>query len=297
VTPAAVTLFLFLLVTAACGSRTGLFDFPTPTLTPDDAGPFEDSVAPIDATVPDDAGKTCGDSSTASVAYLVDQGGGFWSFDPPSLTAVRLTTLACPGVDTTPFTMTVTEGTGYVMYQDNSLYALDLATFACAQTPFTPSQISLQGPLGLASAYEAGNEWLYVYGCIETAGGCPPALARADLSTFALSLVGTVSPLPADPQGDFPADMKADAFGRLFAIDFVGTLLEIDPTNAHVDGFDETGFDVSGAEALLTWNGSIYIFGGDNGMIETYDLATQTLTTVGAVGAPIVGAGSAPCVH
>ena len=306
---------------AACGSRSELFDWPEESagdagtgasqdgsVHPEDAtleAPGDDAEAPdatdapIDATPPpDDAGISCGDSSTASVAYLIDQTANFYSFDPPTLTARKLTTLACPTASGAgPFTMTVTEGTAYVMFNDNSLYAVDLSTLACTATPFDPSQAGLEGPLGLASAYEGGSEWLYVYGCLPTPGSCAPALARADLQSFDISLIGEVSPLPSDSMNDFPMDMKADGFGRLFAIDFDGTLLQIDPTNADVLGVDETGFAVSTAEALLTWNGTIYIIGGAAGWVDEYDLTTQTLSTLAEIDEPIVGAGSAPCVH
>jgi hypothetical protein len=325
----ATSALALLLVGAACGSRSELFpEPPAPgaiddggvagadaTSPPDDvdaglandASPGEDVVfgddvtadaplVPIDAALPE-AGVTCNPADpTDTVAYLVSQAGTFYSFDPASLLAVPLTTLDCPaGSTSAPFTMTVTEDAAYVMYQDSELDRVDLSTFACTATSFDSAATAFQGPFGLASAYDGAKEWLYIYGCTNVGGVCEPALARADLQTFAISPVGLIAPLP--PTMMFPADMKSDGYGRLFAIDFPGTLLEIDPTNAQVLGFDETGFSVAAAEALLTWNGTLYLFGSTSGLINIYDLSTQKLTQVGEVGDAIVGAGSAPCVH
>jgi hypothetical protein len=288
---------LAILLTAGCGSRSELLDFPpgprSTFFANDDAG--DAFVPPIDAAVPD-AAIVCGNSPTASVAYLIGQGGAFYSFDPVSLQTVLLVTDACT-TQSSPFTMTVTETTAYIMNQDNSIDALDLASLVCTPTAFNPSAVGLNGPFGLASGYEGSKEWLYAYGCVNSGNQCLPALARIDPSTFAIDLVGGVGPLPSDPQNDFPVDMKADGFGRLFAIDFAGTLLEIDPTTARVVGFDATGFQTEAAEALLTWNGTIYLIGGEDGEVETFDLSSHALTMQGELYEPFVGAGSAPCLH
>jgi hypothetical protein len=291
-------LVLSSLFIAGCGSRSELLDFPpgpeSTFFANDDAG--DAFVPPIDAAVPVDAAVSCGNSPATNVAYLIGQGGGFYSFDPVSLQTVLLVTDACT-TGSSPFTMTVTETTAYIMYQDDSIYALDLASLACTPTPFNPSAVGLNGPFGLASGYEGAKEWLYAYGCVSSGSQCLPTLARIDPSTFAIDLVGGVGPLPPDPQSDFPVDMKADGFGRLFAIDFAGTLLEIDPTTARVVGFDATGFQTEAAEALLTWNESIYLIGGEDGEVETFDLSSDALRMLGELYEPFVGAGSAPCLH
>jgi hypothetical protein len=297
VTRIAVALFSILFATA-CGSRSELLDFPSGPessfFANDDAG--DAFVPPIDAALPVNVGISCGDNPTARVAYLIGNGGQFFSFDPVSLQAVLLATDPC-SMQASPFTMTVTETTAYIMGQDSSIYALDLASLICAPTAFNASAAGLNGPLGLASGYEGSKEWLYAYGCVSSGSQCLPTLARIDPSTFAIDLIGGVGPLPADPQGDFPVDMKADGFGRLFAIDFAGTLLEIDPETARVVGFDDTSFQTSAAEALLTWNGTIYLIGGEDGEVDTFDLSSHELTMQGVLSQAFVGAGSAPCLH
>jgi hypothetical protein len=297
----------------ACGSRSGLFLFAEPTPSSGDSGPVpidaadvapppdhaihDDESAPIDVNVPPDSGLKCADGATDTHAYLVSETGTFYEYDPASLQARPLGSLACPDPNgSQPFTMTVTEGNAYVIYQDSLLYKVDLATLACSATAFNPGAVGLQGNFGIASAYEGATEWLYLYGCVNSGPTCVPTLARADLTTYAVELVGAVAPLP--PTMIFPVDMKADGYGRLFAIDYPGNLIQIDRTTGTVVGYDATGFTLSpSAEALLAWNGLLYIFGGRTGTVAQYDLVAHKLIPLGQVNDAIVGAGAAPCVH
>ncbi len=316
----------FVVVGVACGGRTELEGEPTdaghdsqaeshaPNLPdtsapseaqdstaeapPDAAGrdtvagdsPEEDTSAaipPIDASLSDSAAKCPAGSDIG--AYLVAQGGDFYAFNPSTFAVSRLGALSCAAsVGASPFTMTVALSGAYILYSDGNLFHVDPTSLLCTQTPFAQNQLGFPSDIGIATSPDDG---LLVYGCVGTP--CTPTLAKGDWARFALSKIG---PLIPTPTVGYPLDIKADAYGRLFACDAAGTLLSIDLATARVLGADRTGIQAGPANALLTWNDRLFMFTQAQGLITRYDLKSQQATMVGAVGDTIAGAGAAPCV-
>ncbi len=311
---ATLLLSVMLVGLAACGSRTGLFpgsDTPNEALTdggpppssPDDAGPPPDDaslpyepdtslppppspVPPIDGATPP-AAPLCADGGGTTTAYLWGESGTLYTFEPLSLTSTPLGVISCPTTGT-PWTLSVSRtGYGYFMYTDWRIYRVNLATLACETTPYQIGQLGFTGSESLAVSRGA-SESLYVYG-MNAAG---PTLGVTDLSSFVLSEVGIVTPNPEA----FPPDMQADAYGRLFVLSRQGVLAEVSSTNAQLLGLDVTTFTGGQTSwAVMTWNDSVYFFGGDQ--VSQFDLATQQLTFLGLVSDNVVGASAAACIH
>ena len=225
-------------------------------------------------------------------AYLVGEDGAFYRFDVSTLVATPLGTPACPIVNTPgPFTMTVARNAAYVLYSDGTLFRVDLATLACTKTAYVDEQLGF--PTNVALATAPSGDALLVYGCLVGRTPCLPTLARADLTRFELVSIGPITPTP---MAGYPPDIKTDGFGRLFACDQGGTLLEIDPANGALLGTDATGLVVGPALAVLTYGRDLYFIAGAMGTVSRYDLSTKHLTQLGAIGTTIVGAGAAPCL-
>jgi len=297
---------------AACGSRTGLFTLePAPDAAatvldsampevdlpdvpfPPDEGPDADamvdsSLPPIDATV-SDAPPLCPDGGVSS-AYLWSESGTLYTFDPTTLTTQSLGVVSCPTA-ASPWTLSVSrEGYGYMLYEDWNIYRVNLATLACATTPYQPFQLGFIGEEAIAVSRGAGAERLFVYG-LPDAG---PTLAVTDLTSFVLTPVGEVTPNP----NSYPLDMQGDAFGRLFALSPGGLLLQLDSATGALLAEDQTTYNEGGGGwAIMTYNEQIFFFGGTEGSIYSFDLASQTVTNVAQVNDIIVGASAADCIH
>lgn len=298
---------LYAAALASCGTRTGLLESADPPAgdeagtdsQPDVVAPdrivdtfdahdaFEaapDALPPIDVVPPSDA-PSC---PTGLTAYLFSDSNDLYSFDPPTLATHRLGPLACP-TSATPWTMTASSsGKVYLLYEDWKIYQVDPGTLVCFATPYVPGQLSLGGFDGITVSPDDGGERLYVYG---QAGGSS-VLGVSDLFAFVLSEVGVVVPQPSE----FPLDVRADPFGRIFGLGSGGTFDEIDRSTAALIAEDKTSFAGGGSSwALLTYNHAIYFFAG--GAVSQYDLAAKTLTPLGDVGVSVVGASAAPCIH
>lgn len=308
---------------AACGSRTEIraaasagelvdsvappyFDLPRPAR--DGSSPYKpdageesgvtvqdaEAVPPIDAAFPSDSAAACAPGTELS-AFLVSETGSFYHFDPNTLATELLGSLDCPSPGGAPFTMAVSrDGFALVEFSNGRIFRVDTTTLACTPTPYVDGQLGMPSNVGIATWNTASGERLLVYGCKFTATGCSPLLASADLTSFTLLPIGEVSP---NPDEGYPPDIKTDAFGRLFACDAAGQLLQIDPSNAMLLGKDKTGLAAGSDLAVLTWNSQIFFFTQSQGTITRYDLATKQLVTLGSVGTPIVGAGAVPCLH
>jgi len=278
-------------VLVGCGGRTGL-------LVPE----TEES----DAAPPRDAGRDVHDASTADVsdastvdviaacdggvtAYLWDQGGALYTFEPTTLATTLLGHVNCP-TNATAWTLSVSRaGYALMIYEDWNIYRVDLTTLACTTTAFVPSQLGfdVQGDEAIAISRDPNTpEQLYVYGM----SNGTPTLAVADPSTLVLTEVG---PVTASPQL-FPADMQGDALGHLFVLSNRGQLLELDSASASVLVNDQTTFS-GGDWAVMTYGSQLFFFGDGNVSLE--DIATQTLTSLGSTGIAVVGASAAPCVQ
>jgi hypothetical protein len=177
-----------------------------------------------------------------------------------------------------------------MLYGDWNIYRLDLTTMSCTRTPYSPGELGFAaaGKQAIAVSRDQGAERLYVYGENQAS---VPTLAVTDLTSFVLRSVGSVAPDP----GEYPVDMQADAFGRLFALTSSGLLVELDSATARVLGQDQTSYQSGGSWAVMTWNDQLYFFA--DSQVSRYDLASKQLSIVGNVGDSIVGASAAACIH
>jgi hypothetical protein len=287
-------------LSGGCGARTALEDPSLPPredsgaadVTPPvaetgagDAGP--DSPPILDSGPIPDAAPSC--PAGGLTAYLLSEDNTLYSYDPPSLATHPLGPLACP-TPSLPWTLTASSsGSLYVIYQDWDIYRVDPTTLACIKTPYVAGQLSLGGDDTLTVAPGDGGDDLYIYG--QNAGG-ETILGVGDLVHFVLREVGAVTPAP----DDFPLDIRADAFGRIFGLGAAGTFAQIDPQTGAVLSQHQTNFSSGTSSwALLTWNSSIYFFSG--GAVSQYDRQTNQVTPVGNVALTVVGASAAPCIH
>ncbi|HVY47948.1 MAG TPA: hypothetical protein VHB21_18805 [Minicystis sp.] len=284
----------------ACGARSEL-DVGAPQGTgggliePDGAVPDASrpdappDVITHDVTVPDatmDA-STCPPGTVT--AYLVTQGGGtgrLFTFVPETLATTPVGTFTCP-TSAQAWTLTASaSGLLYVMATDWKIYAVDPSTLSCEATPYQLGQLGISGgdtPFTVAPGF--GGERLLLVG----AGDGGPILAQADLQGFALSKVG---PLGVTT---WPLDIRADAFGRVYAFAETGEFFSIDAATGAATTPVQTGFASGSNWALLTWNEDVYLFAGNS--VARYDVHTNTVTPLGSLQGNVVGASAAPCLH
>jgi outer membrane protein assembly factor BamB len=162
-------------------------------------------------------------------------------------------------------------------------------------TSFIPNQLGFPSNVGLGTERAGERERLLVYGVVTKNGtSLMTALAHADFQDFVLTGLTQLTP---QPRLGYPADVKVDAYGRVFIADVAGTLVSVDVTTGKVLGRDETGLQAGTANALLTWNDDIYLFTQAQGLLHRYDLATKSAVLVDTIGDEIVGASAAPCLH
>ncbi len=239
-------------------------------------------------TPPPDSGVACTDGGFP-VAYVLDQDGAFYTFDPASLATSLIGSPAC-GDTAGAWDFTVSrEGNAYVIYNDWRIFEVDLQTLACTPTSYVNGQLGLASDFTASVVPTAQGEQLVFYGG-DQAG--TPVLARSDLTSFVLSEVGPVVPQP--PPEAVLADIKADALGRLFGLSEQGVFLEIDPATADLVRADTTAF-TAGSWALLAFERRLYFFGDST--VWRFDLVTQGLTELGTVSPVVVGASAVPCLH
>jgi hypothetical protein len=323
----------FLLLLAACGSRTGLFgtDGDSSGLLPDggtiidggrlpdgapivDGGPIPtDAPLPmIDAMPRPDANRTDCPDADSTLVYVVTDANELYSFFPTDGTFKFISNLACPaGMNATPFSMAVDrKGVAYVEFTDARLYRVSTATGACIGTSYQPNQQGFgQFGMGFATNDIGPTETLFVAGTsVFDPMGNPlpsPGLARIDPATFTLNKVGPFLP---DIQN---AELTGTGDGRLFAFynknqgqgipggspppSFIG---EIDTNNAHVVA--ETPFPTVGQGtgwAFAFWGGDFYMFTAPAGTsdVTRWRPADNSVSVVASLPAKIVGAGVSTC--
>ena len=295
----------FLLLLAACGSRTGLFGTEDGVngLLPDggpippgfDGGrdgsfpfdaPFEpDSpLPPIDAAPRPDANRTDCPDADATLVYVVTDKNELYSYFPTDNTFKFISNLTCPVSDPMsifPFSMAVDRrGVAYVEFTDHRLYRVSTATGACIGTSFQPDQQGFgEFGMGFATNSVGPTETLFVAGTeVRDQNGqiimASPGLGRVDPMSFILSPVGPFIP---NING---AELTGTGDGRLFAFynktpDFNGQgnqapsyIGEINTNTAHVVA--ETPFPTVAQGfgwAFAFWGGDFYMFtaGDPNG--------------------------------
>jgi len=281
----------------ACGSRTDLeptgprtdSGSPLPTVdaarTVADANARRDAFQATDAAPPRDAHATCNDGGPPVRAYLFDDDGVLYSYDTSNGTYEVLGTPECGGQGGA-WTMTASRENAYIQYNDGSLYAVDLRTLACSPTAFQTGQLGITYQFGMAVADVAGVETFFVYG--EAGDSSVPILAKSDLSSFVLTEVGEIQPLP--PQLTSAINLSADALGHLYAFAPSGVLLQIDQATGSVLQDSSTGVRTDGTWAGLTSGDKVFLF--VDGRVASYDPATDAITFNRSIDIDPIGAGS-----
>jgi hypothetical protein len=264
-----------------------------------------DSIAPIDVHVASDSGLVCPDGRVPN-AYLLRRDGALFTFDPATLATQILGIPNCgAGVLNSSWTLSVSrDGSAYIVAQTPwAIYKVDLASpsLTCTRTPFVNGQLDLQADYSIAVSRTAGVEKLFFYGEPGLPDGglypnTPPILAVSDLTSFVLTEVAPVLPMP--PSNSYPLDMQGDPLGHLFGYSDDGLLIELDSTRGAAIGQAQTNLPGGSDWAVMSYENDIYLF-ADNGSggssVARYDLATQTLTIRGGVSVQVVGASAVPC--
>jgi hypothetical protein len=260
-----------------------------------DVGPELDAgvdVAPaLDTGLPADATMPCGEDGggPVEVAYALGNTGVLYRYDPVRAKATALGTPNCPN-DNVQWTMTASRENAYIPYTDGTLYAVDLASLACSQTPFQVGQLGIEPDYALAVANIGGTEKLYVYG--ETSPGSGPILAVSDLSTFVLTEVAAVSPMP--PPATYPVNLTADTLGHLYAFSPGGWIQQIDAATGKVLKSEQTNVTTDGTWATLTYGAELLLWVGTH--VDRVNLMTGMKVSDRDVGVAAVGAASfIPC--
>ena len=281
-----ILVFVVVVGSVGCGGEASA---PAPV----DAGlpPLEAAAPspPIDPTLPSRAPALC-DQGAAPTGYLLAYDGTLFTFDPGSLETRALGVVPCAtDAQTPPTALSVTSsGTGYVLNWGGGLYEVDLTTLACQTTAFQPGQLGPAQPVSVSVGANRTADRLYyayVVGQSRTLH-----FGLSDLSTSPLFEVGPITP-------DIAAEvaMTSDAYGRIPALGADGTLWDLDPTTGAVLGEDHTGFDGTSGYAMMSYDGSLYFFGG-LGSVSRYDLAAKALFPMGQVNQDVTGASAMPCL-
>lgn len=280
------------LVSAACGSRTGLgganaLDEGEGGLVAseggviaNDGGVGDGGVIRRDAGV--DAQALCNDGGPLEVTYMLDDIGGLYRYDVATRHATRLGVPNC-GNANVQWTVTASRENAYIVYTDWSIYAVDLTTLACTRTPFQPGALGIDGDFGVAVLESGGVERLYVYG---EQSGASPIIAVSDLTSFALTKVGDVSPAP--PVSSFPVNLTSDTLGHLYAFSPGGLLQQIDAATGAVVQSVQTGIMTMSTWASFTNGPDVFVVVGSH--VDGYDLATRKQTSSIDIGISPVGA-------
>ena len=216
-----------------------------------------------------------------------------YRFEPDTLALTSLATVACVS---SLNSMTVSPiGPAYISSQAGDLCSVDMRTFQVTSTPFSPLLVNSKSyGMALLPDDTAAGQTLYI-AVKEASTSDPDHLERIDLSTFALTSIGYVS--PTVPSAELTAGPNRELYG--FSVGPTDSLLlNIDPTTA--SAIDVTrvpaGFTY-GAFALVYWQDAFYLFLGDsnaNGStVYRYAKGDAQVTTVGTISASIIGAGVA----
>jgi hypothetical protein len=294
----------------ACGDRTGLLvpvvvigDDSDAGELPEDATAITDALPPVDVTVPPDVFNDCPDAGSTFI-YVVGEGGGLYSFYPPTVTFRQIGVLDCPGsAGATPFSMAVDHtGTAYVLYGDGTLYRVSTATAVCESTSFAVGQQGFDAKFGMGYSRDPNgvSETLYVIG---ESGN----LAAIDTATFALRRVAAVNPTLTS------AELTGTGGGDLFAFySSTGNAPCADHTcvDSAIGQLDKTsgketnqsvlkGINQGDYWAFAFWGGDFYTFTeGPNGgtRVTRYRPTDGSVVTVAQRSDfEVVGAGVSTC--
>ena len=308
----------FLLLLAACGSRTGLFGVEDGigNVPGADGGPFvdggrdarlDDAPPPLDVRPPTDVFRDDCPDANALLVYTMTVDGDLQSFNPASGQFRTIGRIACPLGTTqgnnTPFSMAVDRaGVAYVLFRDARLYRVSTLTAACLSTSYVNGQSGFQ-LFGMGFATNAGGptETLYVAGDTqENANGIEGGrgFARIAPGPFSLTRIGDAPDLAQ-------AELTGTGDGRVYAFYSKGSnaappsyIGEVDTQTSLVVG--ERRFDnieQGSAWAFAFWGGDFYMFHAPNDrtVVTRWRPSDDSVTQVATSPTQIVGAGVSTC--
>jgi hypothetical protein len=282
-----------LVVSAACGSRTGLLVPEEESDASVDAHPdhhIVDAADVVDVVFPDvpiisdcpDAGET--------LVYVLGADNELYSFYPPTREFKYIGTIACPS-SSSPFSMAVTRsGIAFTCFFDGTLYEISTANAACKGTTYAQAAQFGQFGMGYAGAPD-GGETLYV-------ADHHDHLDTIDTTKFVASIVGSITP----PQTE--CELTGTSDGRLFGFcpaQGFSWFIEIDPKTANTISSHKLAIGLNGSSydfAFAFWGGKFWFFlsnGGVGSTVTEYDSTTQSETDVATAPIAIVGAGVSTC--
>jgi hypothetical protein len=269
--------------------------------TGDAGGPAEDSPSSMpDAQLVTEAGQDTGAGDCyagTEKIYLVGSKSELVSFDPQTMNATKLGTIACQGNTATPMSMAVDrKAQAWVEMSDGKIFKVDIPTRACSDTGYVANQNGIKN-FGMAFALDQPmgmTETLYISDAAGT------GLGKIDTTTMKLDFIG-----PYDPPYMAPGELTGRGDGKLFGffVQIPVTIAGIDKSNAKVLTFDiPSPANVGSSWAFAAWGGAFWIFTTKPGMpgttshVDKYDPNTMAIATVkNDVGIEVVGAGVSTC--
>jgi hypothetical protein len=238
---------------------------------------------------------TSGDGCTeaAKSIYVIDHPGNLYRFWPPDKKFVKIGTPQCPGAGQAYSMSVARDGTAYVLFYNGTtcqgLYKVSTEDASClGKTAFKCNDqgFGLFGMGFSTNGASTTDETLFV-----GKTSAPYKLGTIDLSTFAVSPIGTISGAP---------EMTGTGAGELWAF-FAWT------SPPHVAQFDKTTAAESNVQkfpqlasnaafAFAHWGGDYYLFHAPSGDTTVWKLSGGQLTKyMPTTGVEIVGAGVSTC--
>lgn len=259
--------------------------------------------APPDVNRPRDAGPDVGippncSSPAIQYIYVFTEASHIWSLYPQTGTLSLIGALNC-SASGTPFSMAVDrKGNAYVLYNTSEVFHVSMRTLQCTKTAWTspgaPFDVFGMGFVGDSNGL---TDTLYV-----ASYGTPSTLAKLDLNSFALTVVGSL--------GVRSPELSGALDGRLFTFYATGSgptlssaVDQIDPsTLTRAKTYSLSNLSQGTGWAFGFWGGDFYLFTAPGGLangalsvITRYRPSDGSQTQVATLGEKIVGAGVSTC--
>jgi len=192
-------------------------------------------------------------------------------------------------------------GTAWVVFLDGHLFKVKTSDASCTATSYVPGQSGFTTfGMGFASNFKgSADETLFVSSSSASAmnPATPQRLAKIDLTTLALSVVGTYDKTNAR------AELTGTGDGTLFGA-FEGTpyvVSEIDKSSASILSMapqTAISYPPNGSNfAFAFWGGDFWLFvgPGSNTDVFHYQPSTGMTTKISTESFEVVGAGVSTC--
>jgi hypothetical protein len=270
-----------------------------------------------------------GCSAASQLVYVLSTDNAIYSFDPPTKTFTKVSTLSCSAGSMSPNSMAVDrQGNAWVNYVEEnpitglatngSIFKVDIATGACTATNIKLTDGWYQVGMGYSTASATDTtDTLYVaatnsggLGCLGGGGGGGIGGAGSSASTGLASIdtdAGTLTKIGSGFTGTLAgqsAELTGTGDGRLYGF-FVLSPVEVaqisKTTGAASSPITMPGVACPQAWAFSFWGGDFYLYTAakttSNSSVTHYTVADGGIDTsyVSNVGFTIVGAGVSTC--